>query len=369
MRFLPVFLTLGALVLPAQNAPQTWRDWIGQGVAAFRSARYPDAVTAFEKARDANPASPIPHLYLGFAWSQQFIPGVMAPENDAKWRHAEAEFRLALERDPRSTTALLMLGKLAFDQRRLEEAAEWYRKAAAVEPARADIWFALGVIAWQRAPDSPEAAADLEKAIALNPQHEEAMTWLSLVLERRHDSAAAAEMRKRAEDARSENIQKAYARGPIPPDTADPDPVLKQSAWVAFAFPPPVPPPPPPSISVLRSRSRSTPGATVSWEPAPADGSSPAPPQRVDAATQAHKLIRKVNPEYPVDISVKAPLRFVIVIGKDGRVVKQNLVSGNIWLRPAAEDALRQWSYEPTVVDGAPVEVVTEVQVEFQPAR
>lgn len=44
-----------------------WRRWIGQGIDVFLQARYSDAIPAFEKAAGLNPASAIPHLYLGIA--------------------------------------------------------------------------------------------------------------------------------------------------------------------------------------------------------------------------------------------------------------------------------------------------------------
>ena len=81
---------------------------------------------------------------------------------------------------------------------------------------------------------------------------------------------------------------------------------------------------------------------------------------------QEQKLMTKVNPHSPD--AGKYTLRFVVVIGKDGRVVRETLVSGHPGLAPAAVEALHQWVYEPTLVNGKPVEVVTEVLVPFQRA-
>jgi hypothetical protein len=58
-------------------------------------------------------------------------------------------------------------------------------------------------------------------------------------------------------------------------------------------------------------------------------------------------------------------LRFVVVVGEDGRVVRETYISGNYWLIEAGVEALHQWLYSPTLVDGKTVEVVSEVKVEF----
>ena len=59
-------------------------------------------------------------------------------------------------------------------------------------------------------------------------------------------------------------------------------------------------------------------------------------------------------------------MRFVVLIEKDGRIASEFLISGNPWLAQMAVTALREWVYEPTLVDGKSVEVVTEVRVGFR---
>jgi TonB family protein len=57
------------------------------------------------------------------------------------------------------------------------------------------------------------------------------------------------------------------------------------------------------------------------------------------------------------------------VIGKDGRVKSLHAASGDMSTIPAAMDAVRQWTYRPTVINGEPVEVATEVDVVFTPPK
>jgi protein TonB len=89
---------------------------------------------------------------------------------------------------------------------------------------------------------------------------------------------------------------------------------------------------------------------------------------RVSAGVTSGLLIRKVNPVYPplarqARISGTVVLR--AVIGKDGSIQNLSLVSGHPMLAPAAIDAVKQWKYKPYLLNGEPVEVDTEIQVNF----
>jgi periplasmic protein TonB len=81
---------------------------------------------------------------------------------------------------------------------------------------------------------------------------------------------------------------------------------------------------------------------------------------------QEQKLITKVDPELAADGQPESRLRFVVVIGKEGHTVMEILIDGSPWLRRSAVEALRRWIYEPTLVNGKPVEVVTEVRLELK---
>ena len=52
-------------------------------------------------------------------------------------------------------------------------------------------------------------------------------------------------------------------------------------------------------------------------------------------------------------------------IGKDGAIQNLHLVSGHPMLAPAAIEAVKQWKYKPYLLNGEPVEVETQVQVNF----
>jgi periplasmic protein TonB len=89
---------------------------------------------------------------------------------------------------------------------------------------------------------------------------------------------------------------------------------------------------------------------------------------RVGGNVQAAKLIRQPKPSYPPlakQARVQGTVRFNAVIGKDGTIQNLTLVSGHPLLVPSAQEAVRQWVYQPTLLNNEPVEVVTTIDVNF----
>jgi protein TonB len=78
--------------------------------------------------------------------------------------------------------------------------------------------------------------------------------------------------------------------------------------------------------------------------------------------------IVKVQPVYP-PLAKQARIQGVVIleaiIGKDGAVTEVKVISGHPLLQQAAIDAVSQWKYKPTLLNGEPVEVVTTVTVNF----
>ena len=94
------------------------------------------------------------------------------------------------------------------------------------------------------------------------------------------------------------------------------------------------------------------------------------PPQRIrvgDNVTAAN-LIHRVEPDYPSlarSAGVQGTVRLDVIIGKEGSVERINVVSGHPLLIPAAMEAVRQYKYRQTMLNGQPVEVQTGVEVNF----
>ena len=79
-------------------------------------------------------------------------------------------------------------------------------------------------------------------------------------------------------------------------------------------------------------------------------------------------MISQVRPVYP-PLAKQARIQGVVVleavIGKDGTIQNLRVITGHPLLIKAAQDAVSQWQYKPTMLNGEPVEVVTTVTVNF----
>ncbi len=89
---------------------------------------------------------------------------------------------------------------------------------------------------------------------------------------------------------------------------------------------------------------------------------------RVSSGVQSGLLVRKVQPNYP-PLARQARIQGTVVlqaqISKDGSIINLQLISGHPMLAPAAIEAVKQWKYKPYLLNGEPVEVETQVQVNF----
>jgi protein TonB len=96
----------------------------------------------------------------------------------------------------------------------------------------------------------------------------------------------------------------------------------------------------------------------------------PATPQRIRVGgnVQAARLRRQPKPVFPPlarQARIQGTVRFTAIIGKDGTIQNLQLISGHPLLVQSAQDAVKQWVYEPTLLNGEPVEVVTQIDVNF----
>ncbi len=79
-------------------------------------------------------------------------------------------------------------------------------------------------------------------------------------------------------------------------------------------------------------------------------------------------LLFRKEPEYPKiakQNGAKGEVKLVATIGTDGKVKSVRALSGHPMLQNAAKDAVRQWVYKPTLLNGSPVETETEIVFNF----
>ena len=95
-------------------------------------------------------------------------------------------------------------------------------------------------------------------------------------------------------------------------------------------------------------------------------------PLRVGGSVQAARLVHQVMPVFPLEASqerVDGVVKLEAIITADGLIRSLNVLEGHELLRASAVEAVRQWRYRPTRLNGKKVEVRTRINVVFQLAE
>jgi protein TonB len=83
---------------------------------------------------------------------------------------------------------------------------------------------------------------------------------------------------------------------------------------------------------------------------------------------RASHLVAHTEPPYPAEATaagIEGKVALEIVVGRNGEILELSIRSGPPILAEAASQAVREWRYRPTTVNGVPVEVATDVEVTF----
>jgi len=198
------------------------RDQLNKGVQAFKSAQYPLAVERFKTAVEYDPTFTTSRLYLAIAYMQQYIPGADSPDNNQMAAAAYDQFQKVLAQDPKNELAVGYIASLLFNEKKLDDANQWYQKLVALNPKNKEAFYTLGVIAWTKAfqprmearakmgmrPEDPgplkdkkvraelattngpiveEGLKNLDRALQLDPEYDDAMAYENLLLREKAD--------------------------------------------------------------------------------------------------------------------------------------------------------------------------------------
>jgi tetratricopeptide (TPR) repeat protein len=226
--------------------PANARTYLNQGVAAYKNARYLEAVDFFRKAVELDPNSKTAHLYLATAYMSQYIPGAESSENTRQADSARDEFQAVLKLDPNDEMATASIASLYFNQKKLNDAKDWNRRLIVMNPENKEAYYTLGVIAWMQwltpdqearaklnmKPEDPgplpadsvreqlkekylsildEGIAHMEKALALDKEYDEAMAYMNLLIRYRADLISTPEEYKQQIEVADGWIEKALA--------------------------------------------------------------------------------------------------------------------------------------------------------------
>ncbi len=231
------------------------RDKINRGIAAYKGAKYADAVELFKQAVALDASNVNGRLYLATAYMSQYIPGAESPENMQLAKQAKEEFSKVLESHPKDTTALASLASLCYQQaqgmpdldakiKKLDEAKEWYLKLIDADPQSKEAFYSLAVIdwvkwyaAWMKAradlgmkPEESGPLKDkkvkadlkerysaviedgiknLDQALKIDPNYDDAMAYMNLLIRERADLDDSADQYKKDVEVADNWVQKA----------------------------------------------------------------------------------------------------------------------------------------------------------------
>ncbi|MFI5093711.1 MAG: tetratricopeptide repeat protein [Candidatus Acidiferrales bacterium] len=227
------------------------RDLLNKGVVAFKAGQSDAAIEDFKRASELDPNLMTARLYLATAYASLYIPGAPSAENKARGDQAIKEFQDILQIDPKNLTAIDGIGSLLFqmagtppiNDKGFEDSKTYHERHIQIKPDDPEPYYWLGVIDWTLAyrgngemrldynknnirkqvkdtdplPASvrteyaakygslvDEGITDLQKAISLRPDYDDAMAYLSLLYRRKADMVESADERasleKQADD-------------------------------------------------------------------------------------------------------------------------------------------------------------------------
>jgi tetratricopeptide (TPR) repeat protein len=196
------------------------RDQLNKGVQSYKNAKYEDAIAHFQKAVALDPRLLNARLYLATAYAQQYIPGADTPENNQMGQQAIDEYKRVLQMDPHNTNSVKGIASLYFNMKKFEQAKEYHEKAKQLDPNDPEEYYSIAVIDWtqtyaprqeERAklglksdeplkdkkvceslrdrnlPKVDEGMQNLQKALQLRPDYDDAMAYLNLLYREKAD--------------------------------------------------------------------------------------------------------------------------------------------------------------------------------------
>lgn len=212
------FIAVGAaacLVLTAVGCDKLRaRDQLNKGVAAYKNARYEQAIDHFKNAVALDSSLQNAKLYLATAYAQQYIPGVDSPDNLNNANAAIDQYQSVLQQDPKNINSIKGIAYLYLQMKKFKDAKDYYGKAVQLDPNDPEAYYSVGVIDWTQAytPMAAERAKDgltadeplkdkklcakmrdqdgatiqdgidsLTKAISLRQDYDDAMAYMNLI--------------------------------------------------------------------------------------------------------------------------------------------------------------------------------------------
>ncbi len=146
-----------------------------------------------------------------------------------------------------------------------------------------------------------------------------------------------------------------------------------QTLPTAFPNSQPMQPGPPPAQPLPATDPNAIPLAPPSFAPGVSSNETSPTPRphaiRISGGVMAGQLLAKTEPVYPDEAhGIAGAIVMSAHIGKDGHIINLAVVSGPQVLQAAAINAVKRWIYKPYLLNGEPVDVMTTIVVNMNPA-
>ncbi len=168
-RFVTVFAITAMMLATAGCNKLRARDQLNKGVQAYRLGSYEQAIEHFKNAVSLDNDLKVAKMYLATAYAQQYVPGVDTPENLRNAAQAIEEYKNVLQSDPKNVTSLKGIAFLYMQQKKFNEAREYYKKALEADPNDPETYYSVGVIDWSQ---TYKDAADVKSKEGLRVEDE-----------------------------------------------------------------------------------------------------------------------------------------------------------------------------------------------------
>jgi tetratricopeptide (TPR) repeat protein len=211
------------------------RDQLTKGVAAFKNSQYEQATRFFQNAVQLDPNNPTAKLYLATTYASQVVPNLMTQENLSMAQKAIDSFQAVLDKNPNDVTALKQIASIHRNIQKFEQAKQDELKVIAVAPNEPEAYYIIGFVDWTLAyknavavlakdgltddglgnvklkkPDCMglqmqntalvnDGLTNLQKAVDLNPNYDDAMQYMQLTYRRKADLACGDDNARRAD--------------------------------------------------------------------------------------------------------------------------------------------------------------------------
>lgn len=179
------------------------RDQLNKGVKAFKDKAYDEAAEHFKQALKLDPELTIATEYLATSYMQQYVPNLYSDRNVKIAHQAIQTFEEVLKTNTNNVNAIQSIASLYNSLGEYDKSKEWYRKRIEIEPNNPIPLYGIGVINWSIVNQSTgtngenvpnitpeekvklnvvidEGIGELKKALELNPEYADAMSYLNL---------------------------------------------------------------------------------------------------------------------------------------------------------------------------------------------